>query len=49
MSSTLLIMLGIAALAIIVIGASMRNGPRITQITRTVKKDEKDEKGGDDA
>ncbi len=47
MSSTLLIMLGIAALAIIVIGASMRSGPRVTQITRTVKRDE--EKDGDDA
>jgi hypothetical protein len=47
MSSTLLIMLGIAALAIIVIGASMRSGARITQITRTVKRD--DEKDGDDA
>lgn len=42
MSSTILIMLALAALAIILIGASMRSGPRVTHIDRTVRKEKDD-------
>ena len=42
MNSTILIMLAIAVFAIIIIGASMRRGPRVTHIDRTVRKEKDD-------
>jgi len=40
MSSTILIMLAIAAIAIILIGASLRSGPRVTTIETVHEKEE---------
>ena len=42
MNSTIVILLLIAAFAILIIGASVRRGPAVTEIDRTIRKEQDD-------